>query len=101
MGPHHFPETSIRRFAEIQFCRIAVLPKQKIAESHSTETSHSRIVELPKIHNAERHFSESLISRTSFSRIVVQPNVIFTNRHSAERRFPRAAARLSEWNHFT
>ena len=80
--------SSNRRFAEMQFCRIVVLPKQKIAESHLTEASHGRIVELAKLHNAERHFSESLFSRTSFSRIVVQPNVIFTNRRLAERRFP-------------
>ena len=78
-GRHHFSETFIESF----FCR-----KKKIAESHLTESSHGRIVELAKLHNAERHFSESLFNRTSFLQIVVQPNVIFTNRRSAERRFP-------------
>ena len=68
------------RVAEMQFCRIVVLPKQNIAESHLTEASHGRIVELAKLHNAERHFFESLFSRTSFFQIIVQPNVIFTNR---------------------
>ena len=79
------------RFAETHFCRIVVLPKQNISESHLTEASHGRIVELAKLHNAERHFSELLFSRTSFSRLVVQLKVIFTNRHSAERRFPETS----------
>ena len=83
--------SSNRCFAEIQFCRIVILPKRKIAKSHWTESSHGRIVELAEFHNAERHFSESLFSRTSFSRIAFQPNVIFTNRRSAERRFPETS----------
>ena len=74
--------SSNRRFAEMQFCRIVVLSKKNCPKSFD------RIVELAKLHNAERHFSESLFKRTSFSQIVVQPNVIFTNRRSAERRFP-------------
>ena len=67
-----------------------------MTDSHLTESSHGRIVELAKLHNAEWHFSEWLFSRTSFSRIVVQLNVIFTNRHSAERRFAETSfARMS------
>ena len=65
--------------------------RKKIAESHLTESPHGRIVELAKLHDAERHFSESLFNRTSFSRIVVQPNVSFTNHRSAERRFPETS----------
>ena len=78
--------SSNRHFAKMQFCRIVVLPK-KIAESHLTESLHGRIVELAKLHNAERHFSESLFSRTSFPRIVVQPNVVFPKHHLSERHF--------------
>ena len=85
-----------RYFIESSFCRNAILPNRcfaetKIAESHLTKSSHGRIVELLKLYDAERHFSESLFSRTSFSRIVVQPKVIFTNRRSAERRFPETS----------
>ena len=102
-GALFFPRNVIssnRPFAEIQFCRIIILPKQKIAESHLTESSHGRIVEFAKLHNAERHFSASLFSRTSFLRIVVQPNVIFKNRRSAERRFPETSfARMFEHGH--
>ena len=88
-GHMTFPK---RHFIKSSFCRNVILPnrcfaKKKIAESHLTESSHGRIVELAKLHNIERHFSESLFSRRSFSRIIVQPNVIFTNRRSAERHF--------------
>ena len=83
--------SSNRRFAEMQFFRIIVLPKKKIAQSHLTESSHGRIVELANLHNAERHFFESLFSRRTFSRIVVQPNVIFPNRLSAECHFPESS----------
>ena len=80
--------SSNRRFAEMQFCRIVVLPQQKIAESDLTEASHGRTVKLAKLYNADRHFSESF-RRTSFLRFVVQPNVVFPKhllpeRHSAE-----------------
>ena len=87
VGPYHFSET--------EFHRIVVLPQRHFTESLScrknitqcilTELSHSRIVELPKLHNAERHFSESSYSRTLFSRIVDQPNVIFPKYHLPER----------------
>ena len=65
-----------RCFAETKNCR-----------NHLNEASHGRNVELAKLHNAERHVSESFFSRTSFSGIVVQPNVIFPNHLSAERHF--------------
>ena len=84
--------SSNRRFAESLFLR-----KKKIAESHLTESSHGRIVELAKHHNAERNISESFFSRTSFSGIVVQPNVIFRNLCSAERLFPES---LFSWTSF-
>ena len=87
LEPHHFPETSFHRIVilpKIQCCRIIIFPKRKIAETHLTESSHGRIVELAKNHNGEWHFSESLFSRTSFSRILVQPNVILPNRRFAE-----------------
>ena len=58
------------------FCRIVILPKQKIAESHLTESSHGRIVEFVKLHNAERHFFESLFSRTWLSRNIICPNTL-------------------------
>ena len=82
-GPHHFPETSVHRnvispnrcFAETSFYRIVVSPKKNITKRNLTASSHSRIVELPKLHYAERHFS------------VLQPNVIFPNRCIAERTF--------------
>ena len=81
-------------FSERHF--IQSLPKKNITERNLTESSHSRIVELPKLHNAERHFSESLFSRTlfvrieryfhellfsrtSFSRNIICPNVISPN----------------------
>ena len=63
--------SSNRRFAEMQFRRIVILPKQKITESNLTESLHGRIVEFEKIHNAERHFSE----------LFVQPNVVFLKHH--------------------
>ena len=92
-GPHHFPETSVHRnvflpkrhfteslfcrnvispnrcFAETSFYRIVVSPKKNITKRNLTASSHSRIVELPKLHYAERHFS--FFSRTLFFRIVV------------------------------
>ena len=83
--------SSNRRFAGTQFCQIVVFTKQKIAESHLTEALHGRIVELVKLYDAERHFSESLFSRTSFPRIIVQPNIIFTHRRSAGRYFPETS----------
>ena len=78
--------SSNHRFAEMQFCRIVVLPEKNCRKSFD------RIVQLAKLHNAERHFSESLFSRTSFPRIIVQPNVIFTNRRSDERHFPETSS---------
>ena len=55
-----------RCFAETSFCRIIFFAKK---QHHRTYLD--RIVELPKFYNAERHFSESLFSRTLFFRIVV------------------------------
>ena len=46
--------SSNRRFAEIQFCRIVMLPEQKIAESRLTESSYGWIIKLAKLHSAER-----------------------------------------------
>ena len=77
--------SSSRRFDEMQSCR------KKNCQSHLSKSSHGRIVKLAKLHNAERHFSESLFSRKSFSRIGAHPNVIFTNFRSAERRFPETS----------
>ena len=65
--------SSNRRFAEMQFRRIVILPKQKIAESHLTESLHGRIVEFEKIHNAERRFPETSFARTSFCRTLNRP----------------------------
>ena len=89
LGPHHFPETSFHRIGVLPKCNFveSLFCRKKIAESHLTESSHDRSFELAKLHNAERHFFESLFNRTSFSRIIVQPNLIFTNRRSTERRF--------------
>ena len=76
-----------RRFTEMHFFRIVVLPKKKIAERHFTKSSYGRIVELAKLYNAERHFFELLFSGTSFSRIIVQPNVVFPKHRLLERHF--------------
>ena len=81
-----------RHFVQSSFCRNSILPNRcftetKIAESHLSAASHGRSVELAKLHDAERHYSESLFSRTSFFRIVVQPNIIFPNRRLAECHF--------------
>ena len=85
-----------RHFIELSFRRNAISPnycsaEKKFAESHLTESSHGRIVELAKLYNAERNFSESVFSRTSFLRIVVQPNVVFPKLHLPERRFAEFA----------
>ena len=76
-----------RCFVETPYYRIVCSPKRNITKRNLTELSYNRIVELPKLHNTERYFSESLFSRTLFFRIVVQRNVIFTNRRIAERHF--------------
>ena len=80
-----------RRFTEMHFFRIVVLPKKKIAERHFTKSSYGRIVELAKLYNAERHcysaehhFPESSFSRTSFSRNIVCSNVILSKLYEAK-----------------
>ena len=87
--PHHFPETSFHRIVVLSKCDFTewLFCRKKIAESHLTESSYGWIVELAKLHNAERDFSESSFSRTSFSRIVVQPNIVFPKHHLPERHF--------------
>ena len=90
MGPDHFPETSFHRIVVSPKCNLAgslFCQKKKIAESYLTESSHGRIVELAKLHNAERRFSESLFSRTSYLQTVVQPNVVFPEHHLPEHHF--------------
>ena len=87
---HHFPETSFHRIVVLLNPHVTeslFRRKKNITEHHLTESSHSRIGELPKVHHAERHFSESLYTRTSFSRNVICPNVIFLKLYEAERHF--------------
>ena len=66
-----------RHFIESPFCRNPILPNRYFSETKNCRKSFDRIVKLTKLHNAERHFSESLFNRTSFSQIVLQPNVVF------------------------
>ena len=102
MPNDNFPN---RSSAEMQFCRIVVLPKKnfrksfdrivtwpkrRISETSWCRTTFFRIVRQPNFPNrrsAELHFYESLFSRTSFSRNIICPNVILPKFYEGENGF--------------